>query len=253
MKKSNTTNKIKTIVLILMFLPCCFICGCAGGRSFEQEIIKTKVAPISEKYILKENLKGVAYVLLSETSTGKEEYRSIASDYLADVMLMKKHEKNQKDNASLFLNQKTNSYKTADFSSLEIFSFSDFSNKVNETGKSGDYATMSEFYRRNGMFRKSDLESLGKILDADYFIQPSLLEFSRGSNSRLGVLGLKLINTHTISIIGKMEIWDVKSGYKIFSGISDATFAGERITENPIAVEIAFQKAWEGIIKELPN
>ena len=50
-----------------------------------------------------------------------------------------------------------------------------------------------------------------------------------------------------------MEIWDTKKGNKVFSASSDVTLAIERIKEEPIAMEEAFESAWLGIMKELPG
>jgi hypothetical protein len=50
-----------------------------------------------------------------------------------------------------------------------------------------------------------------------------------------------------------MEIWDARTGRKVFSATSDVTLASEKIKEEPISMEEAFQKAWYGILKEIPE
>ena len=115
------------------------------------------------------------------------------------------------------------------------------------------YSEIRNFYQRNGMFNQSDLTLLGDEMDANYFVLPRVLDARRWYSSRFSILGLRVINTHVICVVVNMEIWDAKKGYKVFSATSDATVASERIRENPISLEEAFERAWLGIIKELPN
>jgi hypothetical protein len=64
---------------------------------------------------------------------------------------------------------------------------------------------------------------------------------------------MKFLQTQIVSGILAMEIWDTRSGRKVFSATSDVTLANERIKEEPIAMEEAFESAWIGIMKELPG
>jgi hypothetical protein len=50
-----------------------------------------------------------------------------------------------------------------------------------------------------------------------------------------------------------MEIWDTKTGRRVFSATSDITLASEKIKEEPMSMEEAFQKAWFGIMQQLPG
>ena len=103
------------------------------------------------------------------------------------------------------------------------------------------------------MFRKSDLEFLAKEIGADYLVLPCLLSINRWSQGRLSVMGVKFLNTQIVSGQLGMEIWDTRTGHKVFSATSDVTLANERIKEEPIAMEEAFESAWLGIMKELPG
>jgi hypothetical protein len=136
---------------------------------------------------------------------------------------------------------------------LEVLSFTDLANKLNEKGLCQNHAEMRKFYEENGMFRKSDLEFLAKEIGADYLILPCLLNINRWSQGRLSVMGVKFLNTQIVSGQLGMEIWNARSGNKVFSASSDVTLANERIKEEPIAMEQAFESAWMGIMKELPG
>jgi hypothetical protein len=66
-------------------------------------------------------------------------------------------------------------------------------------------------------------------------------------------VGVKFLQTQIVSGMLGMEIWDARLGRKIFSASSDVTLANERIKEEPISMEQAFESAWLGIMKELPG
>jgi len=61
------------------------------------------------------------------------------------------------------------------------------------------------------------------------------------------------LQTQVVSGMLGMEIWNTRSGQKVFSATSDVTIASEKIKEEPMSMEEAFDIAWYGIIKELPG
>ena len=103
------------------------------------------------------------------------------------------------------------------------------------------------------MFRKSDLKFLANKIGADYLVLPCLLDIRRWSTGRLSVVGVKFLHTQIVNGMLGMEIWDTRKGHKVFSATSDVTIANESIKEQPIAMEEAFERAWLGILKELPG
>ncbi len=229
--------------------------GCSG--TLEQRAQTIRIAPVSDEYKLSERLEGKTYILLAETSTGKEQHRTEVSDSLARS-LKKGYQKDyetmkseltfsflgmgNKDDSEIITNKR-----------LEVLSFTDLANKLNEKGVCERHAEMRKFYQENSMFRKSDLEFMAKEIGADYIVLPCLLNIERWSKGRLSVAGMKFLNTHIVSGMLGMEIWDTRTGRKVFSATSDVTLANERIKEEPIALEQAFESAWTGIMKELPG
>ena len=252
MNKNSFKPVLHVVLLLVVSLS---FAGCSG--TFEQRTQTIKISPISDEYKLAKRLEGKTYILLAETSTGKEQHRTEVSDSLARS-LKKGYEKDYENSKSeltftfLGLGHKQDSENIPN-KRLEVFSFTDLINKLNEKGISQRHAEMRKFYRENGMFRKSDLEFLAKEIGADYLILPNLLSIKRWSQGRLSVVGVKFLNTQIVSGILGLEIWDTRKGYKVFSATSDVTLANERIKEVPIALEEAFESAWIGIMKELPG
>lgn len=222
--------------------------GCAGP--LDQQTLTVKLAPVSEQYKLTKRLEGKAYILLAETSTGQEQHRYAVSDSLARAL--EENEKGSVISSFLDFGSKSNKASVPN-ANLEVLSFSDLANHLNENGLSQKLAEMKQFYQENGMFRKSCLDFLAKKIKADYLILPSLIDVRRWGTGRFSMFGLKIINTQVVSGVVSMEIWDVRTGHKVFGATSDMTIAGERITEQPISIEEALERAWLGIIQELPK
>jgi hypothetical protein len=231
--------------------------GCSG--SFEQRAQTVKVSPVSDDYKLTERLEGKTYILLAQTSTGQEQHRTEVSDSLARALkkgYVKDYETSKSELTLSFLgfnNEHDSELQNIPNKRLEVLSFTDLANRLNEKGVCQQHAEMRKFYEENGMFRKSDLEFMAKEIGADYIVLPCLLDVRRWSTGRLSVASVKLLNTHIVSGMLGMEIWDTKKGNKVFSASSDVTLAIERIKEEPIAMEEAFESAWFGIMKELPG
>ena len=253
MKKHRFTPILQVAFLSVVSLS---FAGCSG--TLEQRSQTVKISPVSDQYKLAERLEGKTYILLAETSTGKEQYRTEVSDSLARA-LKKGYQKDYENSRSeltfsiLGIGKADNVVENVPNKKLEVLSFTDLANKLNEKGLCQNHAEMRKFYDENGMFRKSDLESLAKEIGADYLILPCLLNINRWSQGRLSVFGVKFLNTQIVSGQLGMEIWNARSGDKVFSASSDVTLANEKIKEEPIAMEQAFESAWMGIMKELPG
>jgi hypothetical protein len=229
--------------------------GCSG--TLEQRAQTVRIAPVSDQYKLSERLEGKTYILLAETSTGKEQHRTEVSDSLARSLkkgYLRNYESSKSELTISFLGfGNKEDLENVPNKKLEVLSFTDLANKLNEKGLCEKHADMRKFYQENSMFRKSDLEFMANEIGADYIVLPCLLNIDRWSKGRLSVVGIKFLNTQIVSGMLGMEIWDTRTGRKVFSATSDVTLANERIKEEPIALEAAFESAWTGIMKELPG
>lgn len=227
--------------------------GCAG--TLEQEAQTVRVAPVSDQYKLGQRLEGNTYILLAETSTGQEQHRYAVSDSLARAMKKGGRCAPNVEGASIPFIGPDNKIEIADICDErhKVLSFTDFVNRINEKDLCHQHAEMKKFYRENGLFRKSDLEILSREIGADYLVLPCLLDVRRWSTGRLSVGGVKFLHTHIISGMLGLEIWDTKAARKVFSATSDVTIASEKIREEPISMEEAFERAWLGIMSQLPG
>lgn len=252
-------------VVALVILPTIAVSlgGCSGTLSQQSQTVR--VSPVSEKYKLDNRLQGRTFILLAETSTGQEQHRYAVSDSLARALEESSSPQaaaglqaaeNTKGRVDLsFLGFDGNKYKRARLcgDGLEVMSFTDLTNRLNERDLASRHAEMKKFYQQNGMFRKADLEFLAQEVGADYIILPCLLDVMRWSKGRFSVGGVRFLQTHVVTGMLGMEIWDTKTGRKVFSATSDITLASERIKEKPMSMEDAFVRAWHGIMNKLPG
>jgi len=256
MAKSN--SRLILMLAVLTMVSVCFM-GCAG--TLEQQSQTVRVSPVSDDHKFEGNLSGKTYILLAETSTGQEQHRYAVSDSLAVALKESSGPiAPPVDNGKRLVNLSFLGFNGYDFGpaqlscdGLEVMSFTDLTNKLNEKDLAFKHAEMKKFYQQNGMFKRSDLEFLADEIDAKYLILPCLLDIRRWSKGRFSVGGVKFLNTHIVSGMLGMEIWDTRAGRKVFSATSDITLASEKIKEEPISMEEAFKRAWHGIMKELPG
>ena len=249
MKKLNAKWNFTFVIILTTALS---LCGCS--TTLEQQAQTVRVSPVSEEYKLNQRLEGKTYVLLAETSTGQEQHRYSVSDSLARALKEDLHYSADPVTFTLLdFGNKPEIDCNIPTDGLEVLSFTDLTNILNEKGLCQRHAEMKKFYQENGMFKKSDLEFMANEIGADYLILPCLLDVKRWSNGRLSVVGVKFLHTQIVSSMLGMEIWDTRKGRKVFSATSDVTLANESIKESPISMEEAFERAWLGIIKELPE
>lgn len=250
-----TRLKFKPVLsLVVLSMVSVSFLGCSG--SLDQEAQTVRVSPVSKEYRLDHKLQGNTYILLAETSTGQEQHRYAVSDSLARAMKVGgKCEPNVENGVSIPFLGPGNKLHVAGIcnESHKVLSFTDFSNRLNEKGLCHRYAEMKRFYQENGMFRKSDLDILANEIGADYLILPCLLDVKRWSTGRLSLGGVKFLHTQIASGMLGLEIWDTKAGRKVFSATSDVTLASEKIREEPISMVEAFERAWLGIMSQLPG
>jgi len=253
-----TKLSLKSVFKVVLFLTVSvFFSGCSG--TLDQQTERVRISPVSDEYKLTGKLQGRAYILLAETSTGQEQHRYAVSDSLARVLRESDESSNveatKRNIVDLSFLGFNGISKIEDIPNegLDVFSFTDLSNRLNDKDLCQKHAEMKKFYQDNGMFRRSDLDFLANEIGADYIILPCLLDIQRWSKGRLSVAGVRFLQTQVVSGMLGLEIWNTRTGHKVFSATSDLTIASERVKEAPMSMEEAFDIAWYGIIKELPG
>jgi hypothetical protein len=125
-------------------------------------------------------------------------------------------------------------------------------NAINRAGLSEDYKRMYVDYRDTGIFNRDILRKVGEATKTRYVAQLKLMAFSQGSDNRLGVLGLRLVDTKFADLRLFFQIWNTQDGTIAWEGVKEIHYAIDRVTEKPVTQRVIIEKAARDIISKLP-
>ena len=78
------------------------------------------------------------------------------------------------------------------------------------------------------------------------------MAFTQGSDNRLGVFGLRLVDTKFADLRLFFQIWNTQDGTIAWEGVREIHYAIDRVTEKPVTQRTIIQKAAHDIISKLP-
>ena len=123
---------------------------------------------------------------------------------------------------------------------------------VNRAGLAGDYKKMYDEYRDTGIFKREILQKIGEATRARYLVQLKLASFSQSSKERFGVIGLRMLETHTSNIRLFLQVWDSRDGTVAWEGAEELSYAFETATERNPTFRRVVEEAANRIISNLP-
>jgi hypothetical protein len=100
---------------------------------------------------------------------------------------------------------------------------------VNRDGLAQSYRQMYEHYRDTGLFPVDVLQKIGKASGARYLAQIKLQAFNESSKNRLGLLGLRLIETHYADVRLFFQVWDSRDGTIAWEAMQELRIARRRM------------------------
>ena len=124
---------------------------------------------------------------------------------------------------------------------------------VNKAGLEEEYTQMFVDYQNTSLFKTASLKEVADATGMRYLGQLKLSGFQQGSDGRLGVFGLRLINTKQASIRLFFQIWDSTDGSIVWEGIDELQYAMDTATEETVTLKKVLEKASENLIVRLPK
>jgi hypothetical protein len=124
---------------------------------------------------------------------------------------------------------------------------------VNKAGLEEEYTQMFVDYQNTSLFKTASLKDVAEATGMRYLGQLKLSGFQQGSDGRLGVFGLRLINTKQASIRLFFQIWDSTDGSIVWEGIDELQYAMDTATEETVTLKKVLEKASENLIVRLPK
>jgi hypothetical protein len=118
---------------------------------------------------------------------------------------------------------------------------------VNKAGIADQYKRMYEEYRDTGLFSAETLRRVGAATGSRYVAQIKLQGFNQSSKNRLGLFGLRLVETQYADVRLFFQIWDSRDG-----SMQELRIARESTTEEPVMLRAVIEYSARELISKLP-
>lgn len=135
---------------------------------------------------------------------------------------------------------------------LKVSTLAETLGAVNRAGISDTYKRMYQESRESGLFSAEALRRVGAATGSRYVAQVKLQAFNQSSKNRLGVLGLRLIETHYADVRLFLQIWDCRDGSIAWEAMQELRIARESTTEEPLMLRKVLEHSARGLIAKLP-
>lgn len=208
--------------ILVMILPLVIaLSGCA----FDQLHTTTQVATINlDPQVLKET--GIAFITPTSITGQEEDKQALALAFTEALRAARPN--------------------------LRIVSLAETLSAVNHDGSANEYRKMFEDYPLSGIFNRDMLQKVSRITGARYLAHLKLSGFRQESKDRLGLLGLRIMQTKTTYLRVFLQIWDGQNGSVAWEGSQEITSSEETFKEDVISFKMAVEQSAGGIISNLP-
>jgi hypothetical protein len=135
---------------------------------------------------------------------------------------------------------------------VKVVTLADTLSAVNRAGLADGYRRMYEDYRNTGLLPGDVLRSLASATGARYIAQLNLQGFAQNSKNRLGILGLRIIDTQIGDLRVYFQIWDSRDGSIAWEGMEELRIAMETTREQPIMLRTLLEHSARDLIAKVP-
>ena len=135
---------------------------------------------------------------------------------------------------------------------VKVVTLAETLSAVNRTGFVDAYRRMYEDYRDTALLPADVLRRLGASTGARYIAQLKLQGFTQNSKNRLGILGLRIIDTQLGDVRLYLQIWDSRDGSIAWEGMQELRIARDSTTEEPVTMHILLARSAQDLIAKLP-
>ena len=135
---------------------------------------------------------------------------------------------------------------------LKILSLPETLSAINKAGLTDEYEYMYRDYKDTGVFKPEILRKIAQATHTRYLAQLKLAGFKQGSSGRLGVFGLRLIETKKATLRLFFQIWDAETGEIAWEALQELNWSEEMVSENVITLQTVIGEAAKNIGTRLP-
>jgi hypothetical protein len=135
---------------------------------------------------------------------------------------------------------------------VKVITLADTLSAVNRAGLMDAYQHMYEHYRSTGLLPADVLQRLGSATGARYIAQLNLQGFVQNSKNRLGILGLRIIETQIGDLRLFLQIWDSRDGSIAWEAMEELRIAMETTKEQPIMLRTLLERSAQDLVSKVP-
>lgn len=138
-------------------------------------------------------------------------------------------------------------------SDLKFISLPETLSAINRAGLAVEYEDMYRDYRDTGVFRPDILKRIAESTGTRYLAQLKLAGFHQGASNRLGVFGLRMIETRKATLRLFFQVWDGQKGEIAWEALQELNWSEEKVSEEVVTLQTVIAEAAKNIGKRLPN
>ncbi|WP_028583800.1 hypothetical protein [Desulfogranum mediterraneum] len=135
---------------------------------------------------------------------------------------------------------------------LTILSLPETLSAINKAGLAQDYELMYRDYKDTGVFKRNILQKISAATNTRYLAQLKLAGFNQGGTSRLGVFGLRLVETRRATLRLFFQIWDAENGEIAWEALQELNWSEEMVSEDIVTLQMIMAQAAKNIGARLP-
>jgi hypothetical protein len=124
---------------------------------------------------------------------------------------------------------------------------------INKAGLLNDYMQMYKNYEQTGIFNHASLQKISAVTGTRYIAQLNLSGFDQGEKARLGLFGLRVLETKRANIRVFLQIWDSVEGGIAWEGYEEMNYATETYTEEGITFYDITRQIAEHMVGRIPH
>lgn len=123
---------------------------------------------------------------------------------------------------------------------------------VNRAGQFEAYRRMIIEYRDSALMDPTALAQVGKATGARYIALLNMASFQQVYHDRLGIFGLRVLQTKEANIRLTLQIWNSSDGSIAWEGAQEIHMASETAAESVVSFGSVVQAAAEKLVAKIP-
>jgi len=133
-----------------------------------------------------------------------------------------------------------------------VVSLTETLTRINRAGLFENYKRMIIDYRESGLLDRAALAQVGTATGTRYIALLNMANFQQVHQDRLGILGLRVLQTKQANIRLTLQIWDSQDGSVAWEGAQEIYMANETTGQDAVWFGSVVQTAAEKLIAKIP-